>query len=223
MSEFKGVQLKRSTTAGAVPEAAQLVEGELAINLLDKKLYSKNATTVFELKGTVDDGSITTPKLASGVASTIVTAALNAVYPIGSQYVNFSDATNPATLLGIGNWTAIAGRVVVGLDSTDSAFDTAGETGGSKNAVVVSHTHGGGTTSTASLTGSFTNSSNSGYNVTGVFSTINTFGGNGGEPQTNRTVGFDASHNHTIEPEGVSATNANLQPYVVAYVWKRTA
>jgi hypothetical protein len=43
MSDFKTVQLKRSSTASAVPTALQLVEGELAINLADKKLFSKDS------------------------------------------------------------------------------------------------------------------------------------------------------------------------------------
>jgi hypothetical protein len=48
-------------------------------------------------------------------------------------------STNPATLLGYGTWAAIAtGRVIVGLDGGDAAFDTVEETGGSKT-----HTHAG--------------------------------------------------------------------------------
>lgn len=43
------IRIKRSSTASAVPSAGDLVEGELAINTADKKLYSKDATTVFEL------------------------------------------------------------------------------------------------------------------------------------------------------------------------------
>jgi hypothetical protein len=219
MSEFKGVQLKRSTTAGAVPEAAQLVEGELAINLLDKKIYSKNATTVFELKGAVDDGTITTAKLASSV----LTGFLNSVYPVGSQYVNYSNGTNPATLLGIGTWVAVSGRVVVGLDPADPLFDTAGETGGSKNTPLVSHSHTGTATNT-SLTGVFPTSA--GANLySGTFTRGSGYGGNGGEPQTNYPVNFDGSHTHnlSISTEGTSGTDTNLQPYIVAYVWKRTA
>jgi hypothetical protein len=71
-----------------------------------------------------------------------VQTALAALHPIGSVYINANTATNPATLLGFGTWTAFgAGKVMVGIDAGDTAFDTAGETGGSKDAVVVSHTH----------------------------------------------------------------------------------
>jgi hypothetical protein len=44
------IQLKRSSTTGAVPTPEQLVQGELAVNLPDKKLYTKdNTDTVVEL------------------------------------------------------------------------------------------------------------------------------------------------------------------------------
>jgi hypothetical protein len=37
------IQIKRSSTAAAVPTAGQLAVGELAINLVDKKIYTKNS------------------------------------------------------------------------------------------------------------------------------------------------------------------------------------
>jgi hypothetical protein len=44
------IQLKRSTTPGAVPTAGQLDVGELAVNTADAKLYTKhNDGTVKEL------------------------------------------------------------------------------------------------------------------------------------------------------------------------------
>jgi hypothetical protein len=38
------IQIKRSSTAAAVPTAGQLAVGELAVNLADRKLYTKNAS-----------------------------------------------------------------------------------------------------------------------------------------------------------------------------------
>ena len=66
-------------------------------------------------------------------AATPTAAVINAlVYPVGSIYTAVV-ATNPATLLGVGTWTAFgAGKALVGLDSTDTDFDTVEETGGSK-------------------------------------------------------------------------------------------
>ena len=58
---------------------------------------------------------------------------LETIYPIGSIYTNAGVATNPGTLLGFGTWSAFgAGRVIVGVDSTDTDFDAVRETGGSK-------------------------------------------------------------------------------------------
>jgi hypothetical protein len=37
------------------------------------------------------------------------------------------------------------------------------------------------------------------------------------------TGNISEGHNHPITAEGSSATNANLQPYVVVYMWNRTA
>lgn len=53
-------------------------------------------------------------------------------FPVGSIFVTVS-ASNPATLLGYGTWTAFGtGRVLVGIDPSDADFDTVEETGGSK-------------------------------------------------------------------------------------------
>ena len=59
--------------------------------------------------------------------------SLQQVYPVGSIYINASVSTNPGTLLGFGTWTAFgAGRVPVGINDSDSDFNEAEETGGSK-------------------------------------------------------------------------------------------
>ena len=56
------IQIKRSSTAAAIPTAGQLAAGELAVNLVDRKLYSKNASgTVIQL-----GGGATGPGVAAG-------------------------------------------------------------------------------------------------------------------------------------------------------------
>jgi hypothetical protein len=71
-----------------------------------------------------------------------ITAVKAALHPVGSIYINATDATNPGTLLGFGTWTAFgAGRVPVGFDAGNVLFDTAEETGGSADATLPSHTH----------------------------------------------------------------------------------
>jgi hypothetical protein len=38
------IQIKRSSTAGSAPTASQLAQGELAVNLVDKRMFTKNAS-----------------------------------------------------------------------------------------------------------------------------------------------------------------------------------
>lgn len=48
-------------------------------------------------------------------ADSIVAAAKQALFPVGSIYTNASDSTNPGTLLGFGTWTAFGkSRVMIG-------------------------------------------------------------------------------------------------------------
>lgn len=71
--------------------------------------------------------------------------ALDAL-PVGFVFISVV-ATNPNTLLGYGTWAAFgAGRVLVGLDAGDPAFDTVEETGGAKTHTLLTteipaHTH----------------------------------------------------------------------------------
>ena len=134
-------------------------------------------------------------------ANVNVVEVLKKAYPIGSVYINASNATNPASLLGFGTWSAFgAGKVMVGLDAGDTSFDTAGETGGEKThtltvAEMPAHRHpmaraDGGSTYQYSY------KNNVGHPTSGVAYTESAGGGD--------------AHN-------------NLQPYIVVYFWKRTA
>lgn len=151
-----------------------------------------------------------------------VTAALSAVYPVGSIYINAAVSTNPATLLGFGTWTAFgAGKVMVGLDSADALFDTLEETGGSKDAITVSHTHTA--TSTVTDPGHFHSSdSNGAPNGAGAGAAFtNGYSNFPGKDTNTKTTGITVAT--TVASAGDSATNANVQPFIVVKCWKRTA
>jgi len=170
-------------------------------------------------------GSPTAPTQSTGdntskLATTgFVQAALSALYPVGSIYTNAAVSTNPATLLGFGTWSAFgAGRVMVGLDAGNAAFDTAQETGGSADAIVVSHSH----TATSSV-------SDPGHNHTVGIQTKTLDQNAGGSSlagagtTTTSTASTGISVSTSISTTGSSATNANLPPYIVVYMWRRTA
>ena len=154
--------------------------------------------------GTTETQTLTNKTLSTGSvidANVNVVEVLKKAYPIGSVYINASNATNPASLLGFGTWSAFgAGKVMVGLDAGDTSFDTAGETGGAKThtltvAEMPSHKHpmaradGG-------ATYQYSYKNNVGHPTSGVAYTESAGGG--------------GAHN-------------NLQPYIVVYFWKRTA
>ena len=171
-------------------------------------------------------GTPLAPTAAAGTSSTQIatTAFLATLYPIGTVYTNISNSANPATLFGFGTWVAITGRVIVGLDSGDTSFDTAGETGGSKDAIVVSHTH----TYSGNTSGqSASHTHNEQYGNVGGSGYMSASAGGGSVASGNSTGVNSNDHTHsysgTTAATGSSATNANLPPYVVAYVWKRTA
>lgn len=148
------------------------------------------------------------------------TATLEAVYPVGSYYFNDSDGTNPATLLGIGTWVAVEGRVLVGIDPLDTDFDGAGEQGGSKT-----HTH----TDNFSVDGhaltvsempahahTFTQENTQGSGSAGAQNGESSF-----STQSTSTVGGGQAHTHGLSGGVQSASN--LMPYRSCYVWRRTA
>jgi hypothetical protein len=155
---------------------------------------------------------------------------LAAVYPVGSIYMNANNGTNPSSLLGFGTWSAFgAGRVPIG---NGEGF-TAGNTGGNADATLPSHTHSfsGNATSTVGDhqhavdypidCTPYQRQFGSTGGTTDSFCDSN--GGVGNIPLSSAAGG----HNHTISGSiasaGTSATNANLQPYIVVYMWVRTA
>ncbi len=169
---------------------------------------------------TATSGSNTTQ-----IATTaFVTAALGAIYPVGSIYINATSSSNPATLLGFGTWEAFgAGRMMVGLNASDALFDTAEETGGSKDAIAVSHTHS--FSASTSENGAHTHAFQAGDGTVNVGS----ISGRGltNDDETTFNTASAGAHTHTVSgttgSTGSSGTNANLPPYIVVRMWKRTA
>jgi hypothetical protein len=169
---------------------------------------------------TQSSGDNTTKLSTTAFVTAAIAAAKSALYPVGSIYTNSSDSTNPATLLGFGTWTAFgAGRVMVGYKSDNALFDTAEETGGSADAVVVSHTH----TATSTDSGHTHSISAIRWSNTNGFINNNGAGSGTSNQFTPTTDSGAANISTTVDSAGVSGTNANYQPYITVYMWKRTA
>ena len=186
------------------------------LNILDG--VTADATEINKLDGV----TATTDEInyLSGVTSAIQTqidGLMSEIYPIGSIYINASDSTDPATLLGFGTWEAFgAGKVPVGIDSTDTDFDTAEATGGSKTHTLTedelpAHSHAliADADSNADLTSSnqiakrdLTGSQDQEYELHGT--------------TTAATLGNSAD-------TGSGDAHSIVQPYIVVHMWKRTA
>lgn len=213
-----------------------------------------------DLDGLFDAGPyLKVSKGGTGVGTAAGLAALvgNLLYPVGSIYTNSSVSTNPATLLGFGTWSAFgAGRVMVGFNSGNTLFDTAEETGGSADAIAVSHTHSfSASATTGGQSASHTHTITDPGHAHTVYSEDNVQlgtmpGGTSGQRQISNgdlggranfyraastttgitgTNGASADHTHSVSVSGTtgsagsSGTNANYQPYITVYMWKRTA
>lgn len=127
----------------------------------------------------------------------IVTELCNRIYPIGSIYIS-SDSTNPSELFG-GTWAQIKSKFLLGCGDT---YDN-GTTGGSANAVTVSHSH------------SFTAGGDAVvmYADSGPVSS----GFKGGGPNwadKNKTASSIAS-------SGEDGIGKNMPPYLAVYIWQR--
>lgn len=93
------IVLKRSSTASAVPGAGSLAVGELAINLADRRLYSKNAGgAVFNI--TIDGTHVTSGTVAVANGGTGSTTAAAARTALGATTVggNLFALTNPSAV-----------------------------------------------------------------------------------------------------------------------------
>lgn len=173
-------------------------------------------------------GTVTAPTPSFSDANTTVATVgiLKALYPIGSVYINAAVATNPATLLGFGTWTEIgAGRVLVGQDTSDALFDTLGETGGSKDAIVVSHNHS--FSATTDSQGAHEHNVWFGSSAGGSSVLLGDYSGTPEQGSSSNAADSAGAHTHSISgttsTSGSSGTNANLQPYIVVKMWQRVS
>jgi hypothetical protein len=137
-------------------------------------------------------------------------AAAGQAFPVGSVFISVV-ATNPATLLGYGTWAAFgAGRVLVGLDSGDADFDTVEETGGAKTKAISAHAG----TAVANHYPESTGPASSGVTAKGSTASTVTLAAH---------VHDTPEQMHEVTQPSAHSDLSVVQPYIVVYMWKRTA
>ena len=125
----------------------------------------------------------------------------NKIYPVGSIYMSINE-TNPSELFG-GTWEQIKDKFLLACGTTYSN----GATGGSADAVVVTHNH----------------STKDKYVLTtsGGAITRNSTAGTTGTKVENLLKSDDGVGRNTINNTGTSGTGKNMPPYLAVYVWVR--
>ncbi len=208
----------------AVPTATLVAAGHTALHNTDRDEIRAIAT-----KLGVDGSAVVTThdyKLSNvpdGEKATTVSEVLESMYPIGSIYMNATNSENPADLLGIGSWVAFGqGKVPVGIDSGDADFDAPEETGGAKTVAGASHTHTLSDSGQAQITIAAATPSAFIRRITtaSYVSTHVVSGAGAGSGGTAQTTGAPlAGATDSATPSATSV----VQPYIVVYMWKRTA
>ena len=212
------LRLIKSTVKATFPNLTNAVTStHTELNLLDGVTANTTELNYVDVAtlGTAEASKAVTAdanKDITGIRNLTITGALSAgsglvtmsdIYPVGSIYINAAVTTNPATLLGFGTWVAFGtGRMMVGYDASDTDFDALQETGGAK-------TH----TLTTSELPSHTHNNPAGISPAPNANDLDITGGNGATVASN--VVTDAT--------GGGSAHNNMPPYIVAYMWRRTA
>ena len=220
----------RTTDAGSFSGVLPVVNGGTGVTTSTGTGNTVlSASPTFTGTPTMPTGTIATTQTFGNSSTALATtafvqAALQALHPVGSIYTSTS-ATNPGTSFGFGTWVAFgAGRVLIG----DGGGYAAGSTGGSANSVLIGHAH----------TASFSGNALGGHQHTTPLPPYWSVGGAGGVNFTSgaeyQGSGYNGVSNSvsagtpsgavTVNTAGSgSGTNENLQPYIVVYMWNRTA
>lgn len=172
------------------------------------------ANTIRSKSGISDD--LTWPdEFVTGISSIPTAGGITPldVYPVGSIYMSTVDI-DPSEIFG-GIWQRIEDRFLLAASDPEGASPTyaAGDTDGSPDAVVVSHTHTQEQHRHNVL--KYTNQQvASGTAAARIWIQSSSSGNN---------TGVSNYVTPTINSTGESGTGKNMPPYLVVYMWKRTA
>ena len=151
MAKISEIVLFHSNTGGVVPTSAQLIEGELALNTADGRLFTENASaTVIELgtnPSTVTTGAIVATSIT---ASGVVTANSS----LASSNLVATGGTLDGVVIGGSTAASITGSVITASTNFVGALTGAvtGNTAGTHTGAVVGDVSGNVTASSGTTT-----------------------------------------------------------------------
>jgi len=248
-ADFGGAASSVLSSTGAYINADSDGDGtgdiEFQINGVTKASISNNGDADFGGDASVAGALAVTGAATVGQATSgDNVVSFDDIYPVGSIYMNANDSTNPGELLGVGTWAEIGeGKVLLGESSSYAAETTGGaETHALTEEQMKAHTH------TTNLNHGHTGS----ISIDGVGDHTHGFtryfhdtsghesshDGNGNHTNWNdQTTGGGGAHGHTgsttINDGGSTSKESSsigssssfniMQPYLVVYMWYRTA
>lgn len=187
------------------------------------KIKVNNVT--YDIAGTrssVDDTTLKITRFAS--ASPSMDNIINAIYPIGSIYIS-TNGINPQTYISGTTWEIFgSGKTIIGVDTSDTDFNTVEETGGSKT-----HNHSHNTGSTGTQNKSFAKFTQSTGNKRLMMREVNLTNAESYSENSRTTISgtwsaqTTSTNSYGVELGGVTDNGDNLPPYITVYMWKRTA
>ena len=162
------------------------------------------------------------------IESDLLTTVLGGIYPVDGLLTT-TKVGDPGTAdyffngITFGTWEAYAeGRVLVGIDSTDSSFDTIGETGGIDSFTLsnsqMHHNH--------QWHDNASGSNDHRIELTDKNASSNSFNSAGAPVEFPNASSLSSNYYTNINRTAVTGSRSavnNLQPYIVTYIWKRTA
>lgn len=245
------VSFTGATTGSSTTLTASSVSGTIAVGQLISGTNIAPGTVITALgTGTGGAGTYTISPASTGTVSGLINVVIGGTgsytlnqsstvtsrtisgqprgnLAIGSKYTIVSAGTTDFTTFGAANNTVGTVFTATGYGTgTGTASKTwvGGDTGGDSDAIVPSHTHTGTTTigdgvhnhyvPELSVTVSGGSSAVVGRDSSAYFSQFRAL-------DTDGTHLGQHQHDFTTDSTGVSPANANLQPYVVVYMWKR--
>lgn len=117
------LQLKRNETGGSIPSSGDLAVGELAINLIDKKLYSKKTDgTIIAISGSLPDDYYlsTITDYGSITDSAGTNLDLGSVADSTTSTLDLGDLTLDASIVAVPATSSSAGSI--GQLASDSDY-----------------------------------------------------------------------------------------------------